>query len=746
MNYNYNTYAKKLNAEIKCPNLKEMLFGMSDLEADDIKGIGTINRLLTFGFAFAFIKWKNDSTKNFAFSHTSNSKRVFDAFTCIYNGENVGLDLIIYVLTEMQMDVITYGDRSYFYGIIASSSETLQIPSLRNLIKTWFQSAKHAEKNQDVLLSKLIGLCNTLPFIFDTSVSYKTEEGLSFSGIEFLFKKSSEPLNSCLILIKNDYGIYYLSSYENIHENNAKLVYYSLDGVQSCNEILPIRLFLRLAMIRNHNSRPTSIFAKSLFSMSFKYIKNLSLSLSDTITMATKQKLYEHFSLKYSDVFELGFKKSNELLWDNIITILMIEEGPTELLEFILDSDGFYFEKILENLEMRYNAGGFAHQIKSEYDAAQSKELSILKNYIDDNSSIIKNISAINKTLMAKGIIDGLASLENNKKKSGALFVESLPVRMKNIDKIISSGDSNRSKVLKINKSLEKTFRYLIPFYNGVIAYQQEKEEQLTEIESKDKDLDFIHKEAVFIKCESKFFDAVEKSIADIHRKSLGQLVADFRALCKSVAAVKGRKIELLPKGRLLKSAIGREYICSLDTFENLLSIKLDDSMELDSASVPSDIISYINNEKHDKTNNAVYANVVLYNKFLLKVKQLFYFLIYNEDFEREMILGQQISFDPIYPYVVRYSTKSENRDGYNISSFSVFVSDDDTSSEVKILSERDYDINEKYYCIPNESTSNSRWWIEPFLISCRKYDQLIYSYLSGEGKRGETDGVEEEK
>jgi hypothetical protein len=28
----------------------------------------------------------------------------------------------------------------------------------------------------------------------------------------------------------------------------------------------------------------------------------------------------------------------------------MIEIGPTELLEFILDSDGFYFERILETL------------------------------------------------------------------------------------------------------------------------------------------------------------------------------------------------------------------------------------------------------------------------------------------------------------------------------------------------------------------------------------------------------------
>ena len=57
-------------------------------------------------------------------------------------------------------------------------------------------------------------------------------------------------------------------------------------------------------------------------------------------------------------------------------------------------------------------------------------------------------------------------------------------------------------------------------------------------------------------------------------------------------------------------------------------------------------------------------------------------------------------------------------------------MTDDNITSEVKILSEWDYDINEKYYCIPNIDSSNKRWWIEPFLISCKKYDELIYGDL----------------
>ena len=150
---------------------------------------------------------------------------------------------------------------------------------------------------------------------------------------------------------------------------------------------------------------------------------------------------------------------------------------------------------------------------------------------------------------------------------------------------------------------------------------------------------------------------------------------------------------------------------------------------------MPQDITGFINNEKHDKPETLV-ANVVLFNKFLLKAKELLYYFIYNEDYKREMILGQQISYDPIYPYVVRYTVKSENRDGYSINNFSVFLTDDNVTSEVKILSELDYDINEKYYCIPNVETSNKRWWIDPFLISCKKFDELMYS----DGKKDKKD------
>lgn len=746
MNESYNTFSIILNNDIKSSQLKNILFGMENIEADDIKGIGKINRLLTFGFILGFIIWKNDINKKNKLPDTPNANRVFDSFKCIYNGENIGLDLIIYIMTEMQLDVLSLGERSYFSNIITGGDdETVMIPAFRNLIKTWIQSGKHDEKDESKLLKKFIGLCNTFPFLSNIDVVYKKEDGFPFEIIDLKFNDKNEVLDTYLILIKNEFGVYYLTSFEkNEQEKKAKLVYHSLDGIESYHVELPNSVFFYRSDIHDTGSHPTSIFAKSLFSISFKYIKNLSLSLSDIITEPTKQKIYNHFSQKYNDVFEVGYKKEEELTWDNVITILMIEEGPTEILEFILDPSGLYFKRILENLEMRYHKEGFAHNVKKSFEKAQKDELYKLKCYIDDNSAISKNMDAINKTLMSKGIIDGLAILEN-KKESSALFVESLAVRIRNIDKIITSSDSNITKTIKINRALEKTFRYIIPFYHGIIAYQKEKEMRLNEIENENEnsDIDKAKKEIMFKKCEESFFIAAKESIEKICNSSLGELINKyFKKLCFSLSGKEGKIRKLTDEGKLLKRAIGRDYICNLKTFDRLLNIELDKSMKLES--YPKNILKFVNNVKHYGSSSMASANVVLYNKFLINIKQLLFFLIYNEDFEKEMILGQQISYDPIYPYVVRYSMKSENRDGYNINSFTVFPSDDEMKSEIKILSERDYEINEKYYCIPNESSSNNRWWIEPFMISCRKYDDLIHSSVNDEDIKNKIDEYDE--
>ena len=727
MTLKFSDLADKVNDEVKDGGLKKILFRTDDPESDDIKGIGVLYRMLILTFIASYAKYKYDLQHGNVKSETPNAKRVFESFSCVFNGENIGLDLIIYVLTEMQLDVLYNDKRSYFKNIFSANEDAIQIPTFRGLIKTWLHSAKHAEKDNAKLASYFYGLYIALDILRNMSI-VKKDDGKYY----FKFKGYSEdvPSYNLIKIGEEDNEFYYLSSYENVVGNCSRLSYVSLDGGEVVTVDLPFREFISSSAISNNAVAPKTLFAKSLFSIGFKYIKNLSLSVSDVITKSTKQKFYEHYSRKYVEVFEqLGYRKFADVNWDNVITILMFEEGPSELLEFILDSDGIYFDKILNNLEIRYNSAGFARKMKEIYEKTQTEQMGLVCKYIDEQSSIVKNIITINKTIMTKTIIDGLAELEKNKKHSNSQFVESLPMRITSIDKVIASNEPIESKIIKINKALEKTFRYVIPFYYGIIAYQTYKEQAFADREAQhlkkgQNDSASITDESIFVACEDIFYETAKKKSEQLRTLPLGKLVEEFRSFAISLSEKKDHKTVVHPNGRILKDAIGRSYFCSVESFNDIINMRGEDFF-VDPNEKDYNLISVINSTKHQK-NNEKNISMSTFNRFLLNVKKLLYFLMYNEDYQREMILGQQIFYDPIYPYVVRYTERSENRDGYNINGFSVFFAEDSGEKEVKILSEREYIINEKYYCIPNVSTSNSRWWIEPFLISCRKYDAII--------------------
>lgn len=745
MEYTFNEVAERVDREIKDENLKRLLFGSKHPEGDDIMGIGVTYRMLVFTFLYTFSKYKFFQQKKNAKAGNSNANRVFDAFACIFNGEDVCFDLIMYVLTEMQIDAISNGKKSFFAGIFSSNEDSLQIPAIRQTIKTWLHSAKLATQDNAVLLRYFLGMYEALDVLRNVEVipvpenpEEKIEAWKNKKKYTFRFKPTGEGFGSYELFFvdKEDNELYYLNSYENVAGNNSLLSYHTLDGGNIQKLELPTVTFLRASQTTNNGTMPKAIFAKSLFSIGFKYIKNLSFAVCDTITRATKQKIYEHFSLKYSDVFELGLnKKWYDIDWDNVLTILMFEEGPSNVLELVLDSEGIYFDKILTNLELRYNTTGFVAKVKESYDVEQSKEMEMIRRYSDDQSSIIKNIASINKTLMAKSILDGLAELENNKVHSNSRFVESLPMRINSITKVTMSNLSMSDQVIKINRALEKTFRYIIPFYEGLIAFQLHKDDKVARFEASGGG--FLDRNQLFKECEEKFLQRAKESAVEVSRASLGILVDIFRKLASSLSEKEGHRIVITPAGKALKSAIGRSYLCSVKTFNNILSMESPYRSPEQTAEKPiTDIVAFINEIKHHKGRG--FSNILQFKDFIHQVKELLYFFVYNEDYEREMIIGQQISYDPIYPYVVRYTERSENRDGYNINSFSIFFDADNGEKEVKILSDRDYDINEKYYCVPNVTMSNSRWWIEPFLINCREYDKIINDAIETAISKGE--------
>ena len=56
----FSAWSKDVNIKIKDPVLKELLFGIDEVEGSDIKGIGVLYKMMTFTFMFAYAKYKYD--------------------------------------------------------------------------------------------------------------------------------------------------------------------------------------------------------------------------------------------------------------------------------------------------------------------------------------------------------------------------------------------------------------------------------------------------------------------------------------------------------------------------------------------------------------------------------------------------------------------------------------------------------------------------------------------------------------
>ena len=81
---------------------------------------------------------------------------------------------------------------------------------------------------------------------------------------------------------------------------------------------------------------------------------------------------------------------------------------------------------------------------------------------------------------------------------------------------------------------------------------------------------------------------------------------------------------------------------------------------------------------------------------------------------------------EAVYPSCAIYTSNFSNRDGYKTMTFLLTGEEGQEDNEIKILTDFEYRMGEAYYCLPNVARSNKTWWIEPFIVNCRDFDELF--------------------
>ena len=88
---------------------------------------------------------------------------------------------------------------------------------------------------------------------------------------------------------------------------------------------------------------------------------------------------------------------------------------------------------------------------------------------------------------------------------------------------------------------------------------------------------------------------------------------------------------------------------------------------------------------------------------------------------------GDEKGLDGIYPYVGTFEYAHETRDGYKIAHFTISAPGTKKELDIEMISEFQYSINSKYYCLPNKMCCNNeiKLWIEPTLIAYGNLEML---------------------
>jgi hypothetical protein len=706
------------NSNIPDPGLRQLIFGTEDIDFHtdiNMNPIGCINRCLVIAWLFSFVKWKNEIASESLENDEKNSNelRICRSFNSVYGSERISLDLIFFTLTEMQLDVINHR-HSDFRDIIDNRIQDFSINQLRQLIRVWKHSYKLAETNHDRIMEFYIFVIQLLPILNTLQIEINNEEVLlihkgikypSFGIIQYFDQKAPY--------------FYYLSNYQ-LRGDRVNIEYSDIDGSRVLFKDLEKEDFFSKYNLAVGGEKISAIFAQKLYSVDYKYIHNLSLAVSDIIDDTARNRLFDYYAKICPDAFRLldideGSNFSSKLNreeiiqnsnWDNVIAILMLEAGPSSILEKVINKNKNLFEILAENLEVRFGKRIIADDIISEYERKQREESELIRKISSDFKSLGELLEIAQGNLMVQTIIRAVTKLveDDASFNYNAAYVETLNMRIKNLEKIIRSNVSDEEKTRSLNKALEKTLHFLIAFYYGLIEYAK----QLAEYQDSS-DKAYMTDELIK-NCEHAFLVKAYEKVQECQRFSVGQSLEAFRELSKlfcSHSCDEDRKIQ--PIGELLSTVIGRDYLCDVKTFNK----------------ISKNIASTMNSDKHYQAEDGS-LRAIWSDQSIDQAKELLYFFIYNKDYMDERRLKRLISLDPIYPYVVRYSVRSENRDGFDINNYVVNLSSDEMDLEVKLLTEKDCQINELYYCIPNLKGTLPKWWIKPFLIKCRDFDELF--------------------
>lgn len=617
--------------------------------------------------------------------------------------------------------VIEYGTLAY-YARKAREGVRLNLPEEYNLQRL---------ANE---FSRILNGCSALSGL--KTVVRKVEAEFFLDGkrderkeIEYVdFKKFpfELPAKDCLIRYDNEGSVdyYYLSGVEFIMKDGKFVVaapgrgidgnalkgikadYYSFDGTEMISVVIGrdetlkernfgYRVFFRqddpqgyfgalltqemLAAIGSSEGGEGGDY--SVYAINYKYISNLARAVADVLESSND--MQETIRSGYKVKFPYLFGEERGLSWDVIVAIIMVQDGAGKLLEKLFVKSNDVFEMLVSNLKTRLGSN-FSCDTNDETRVAERLRWDRL---LGEPETLLRDRRA---QFRARKLIDSLnsAAYGNEDGQADKLsFPLSIRSRLKWLQDLQDSMQPDEEKLKTVKGIVVETLATLIAFYESLFYYMEKKDR---------------------FESTSRYCVMKEKEVAEEQKKAQGAFDERFQSrreeLCTEQAAEILEKLDAL----CLDYASGHERYA-------LMRRKLGKTQFIDNAFLREKLSACLSDHK------GVSAHTIF--------KDVRAALIYlqsgqsGEEAETAALDSRaKIGLDAIFPYVMTYQYDKQTGDGYHVNNFSV-ISLGGTDFNVMILSEFKYELNEKYYCLPNIQSSvrgaDMELWVEPIVIKC---------------------------
>lgn len=481
-------------------------------------------------------------------------------------------------------------------------------------------------------------------------------------------------------------------------------------GYLACSDTAIESFLIDYDIINLDSDDGNSLFFKDYILLNNKYIKELSLTISDSLTRKAKEQIVGHFS-KYRAIFDkmsvASFYHGNNSIgrrWDEIVLFLMLEEGIYDFLKFLLN-----FQEYTVFLTAFYNRFG-KDRVKSI--CAGSKFLRNAEKkaiYIPSKEGRLDYFANAIITLATTLLAPESLNLTKNS------YPTDIDDVFEEADVIFQSDKhTDEDKLFCLSNVVIRTVTFLNTFYLGVVRYAGKKKSAILALE--DDNSNRIVGYRNYTRAKEEWIDEFKNTVSRSEYESMLRSRSEIPDISVRSKAETVKQLKLVFDVLLgMNESFGR-----IGTVESVILYEMFGKRSLFNR---DDMVSHMN-----AIIDAVGGNEpsVLY----AKIKSFLTYLKTGSN--RIQVNSSEYHIEnAIYPIVGQYFSSVTSRDGYRYSYFKVDVYRGHRrhSTTIKMITDDVFDFGQSYYCVPNinrvaemekpGSASRSSIWISPIIIPC---------------------------